>query len=180
MHEAYLSLGANLGDREAALSGAIDELGKPEHTEVAAVSAFYETSPVGYRLEHPFLNCAVKLRTSLPPPVLLEHCQRIEREFGRERNGGGGQMRCRTLDIDIILYGQLTLQTPGLVIPHPEATRRLFVLVPLAEIAQGIIIGGRAVEEWIELTRAEHPEQEIRRYPANSRGRRGFFPSSAR
>jgi len=165
MHEAYLSLGANLGDREAALRGAIDELGGLEHTDVAAVSAFYETSPVGFDSEHWFLNCAVCLHTSLPPPVLLEVCRSIEREFGRERDGGGGQLRDRTLDIDIILYGQLTLQTPGLTVPHPEATRRLFVLVPLAEIAQGIVIDGCAVEELIELTRAEHPEQKIRRHP---------------
>ena len=97
--------------------------------------------------------------------MLLEECKRIEREFWRERNGGEGQMRDRTLDIDIVLYGQLTLQTLGLVIPHPEATRRLFVLVPLAEIAQGIVIDRCAVEEWIELTREEHPEQKIRRHP---------------
>lgn len=165
MHEAYLSLGANLGDREAALRGAIDGLGKLQGTGVSAVSGFYETSPVGFASEHWFLNCVVKLRTNLPPPVLLEVCRRIEREFGRERDGGGGQMRDRKLDIDIVLYGQLTLLTPSLVIPHPEATRRLFVLVPLAEIAEGIVIGEHAVEEWIELVRAEHPEQEIRRYP---------------
>ena len=167
MHEAYLSLGANLGDREAALRGAIEELGKLEHTEVSAVSSFYETSPVGFSSGKLFLNCAVKLRTSLAPPVLLAECKRIEREFGRERNGGGEQMRDRTLDIDIVLYGQLTLQTPDLVIPHPEATRRLFVLVPLSEIAPGIVIGRHTIEEWIEHTRAQHPEQEIRRYPAN-------------
>lgn len=164
MHEAYLSLGANLGDREFTLRGAIKELGKLQHTDVAAVSSFYETSPVGVDSEHWFLNCVVRLRTNLPPPVLLEVCRRIEREFGRERNGGGGQMCDRTLDIDIILYGQLTLQTPGLVIPHPEATRRLFVLVPLAELAEGIVIGEHTVEEWIELVRAERPEQKIRRY----------------
>ena len=166
MHEAYLSLGANLGDREAALRGAINELGKLKHTEVAAVSGFYETGPVGFASEHWFLNCAVRLRTGLPPPQLLEQCQRIEREFGRERDAGrGGQARDRTLDIDIILYGQLTLLTPGLVIPHPEATRRLFVLVPLAELEGGIVIGEHTVEEWIGLVRAEHPEQQIRRYP---------------
>jgi len=165
MHEAYLSLGANLGDRETALHGAIGELGKLEGTNVAAVSGFYETSPVGFASEQLFLNCVVKLHTNLPPPVLLEVCRRIEREFGRERDGGGGQMRDRALDIDIILYGQLMLQTPSLAIPHPEATCRLFVLVPLAEIAQGIVIGEHTVEEWIELVRAEHPEQEIRRYP---------------
>ncbi len=166
MHEAYLSLGANLGDREAALRGAIDELGELEHTEVSAVSAFYETSPVGFSSDKLFLNCAVKLRTSLPPPKLLEECQRIEREFGRESDAGrGGQARDRTLDIDIILYGQLTLLTPDLVIPHPEATNRLFVLVPLSEIEAGLVINGRAIEEWIELACAEHPEQEVRRYP---------------
>ncbi len=164
MHEVYLSLGANLGDRETAIRGAIDELGKLQSTDVAAVSGFYETSAVGFVSEHRFLNCVVRLHTSLPPPVLLEVCRRIEREFGRERDGGGGQMRDRTLDIDIILYGELTLQTPGLVIPHPEATRRLFVLVPLAELEKGLVIGRRTVEKWIELVRKEHPEQEIRRY----------------
>jgi 2-amino-4-hydroxy-6-hydroxymethyldihydropteridine diphosphokinase len=165
MHEVYLSLGANVGDREAALRGAIDELGKLESTDVSAVSGFYETSPVGFTSEQWFLNCAVRLHTSLLPPQLLEVCRRIEREFGRERNGGGGQLRDRTLDIDIILYGQLTLLTPGLVIPHPEATRRLFVLLPLAELDKGIVIGEHTVEKWIDLVRAEHPEQEIHRYP---------------
>jgi 2-amino-4-hydroxy-6-hydroxymethyldihydropteridine diphosphokinase len=165
MHEAYLSLGANLGDRKAALRGAIDELGKLEDTEVSAVSALYETSPVGFSSDKLFLNCAVKLRTGLPPPMLLEQCQRIERKFGRERDETGERPRDRTLDIDIILYGQLTLLTPDLVIPHPETANRLFVLVPLAEIEEGLIINGRAVGEWIELARAEHPEQEVRRYP---------------
>ena len=164
MHEAYLSLGANLNDREAALRGAINELGKLENTDVSAISAFYETGPVGFSSDKLFLNCAVKLLTNLPPPQLLEVCKRIEREFGREKDADRGELRDRTLDIDLVLYGQLTLQTPDLVIPHPEATNRLFVLVPLAELAEGIVIDGRTIEEWIEHTRAQHSEQRIRRY----------------
>jgi len=165
VHEAYLSLGSNLGDREAALRGAIEQLRQLECTEVSAVSSFYESSPVGFVSAQWFLNCAVRILTRLPPPVLLDECERIEALFGREKQRGRrGEPGDRALDIDLILYEELTLFTWRLQIPHPEATRRLFVLLPLAELEPEIRLGEHTVEEWAELTRAEHPEQQVRLY----------------
>ena len=131
MHKlAYLSLGSNVGDRSANLNAAIDRiasLGK-----VIAVSSFYETEPVEFAAQPWFLNCAVALDTEKMPRQLLAAILAIEKDMGRRRVQKKGP---RTLDIDILLFGNSTIQAKGLTIPHPSMHERRFVLAPLAEIA---------------------------------------------
>lgn len=126
----YLSLGSNLGDREAYLRQAIMRL--ETAGEVRAVSSFYETEPVEFTEQSNFLNCAVGLQTSIPPDELMFRLLDIERSLGRERIQKKGP---RTIDIDILLYGERIVALPELSIPHPAMAQRRFVLEPLAEIA---------------------------------------------
>lgn len=127
----YLSLGSNLGDRAANLRLAISRLG--ELGVVSAVSSFYETEPVEVKSQQPwFLNCAVTLETDLMPKQLLSRALAIEQEMGRRRTEAKGP---RTIDIDIIFFGNAVVDTPDLTIPHPAMQQRRFVLAPLAEIA---------------------------------------------
>ena len=128
---AYLSLGSNMGDREQYLKDAIALL-EEERTKVTAVSDFIETEPVGYTKQAPFLNAAVALRTLRSPEELLELSASIEAKLGRERVMHWGP---RTIDLDIVLYGERIIQTEALTIPHIEMAKRLFVLEPLAQIA---------------------------------------------
>lgn len=128
---AYLSLGSNLGDREANLRAAIQAL--QSLGDIDAVSSVYETEPVDTDVSQPwFLNCIVALRTSLMPRRLLAGALAIEDSFGRRREQQKGP---RTLDIDIVLFNGLIVGARGLTIPHPAMHRRRFVLEPLAEIA---------------------------------------------
>jgi 2-amino-4-hydroxy-6-hydroxymethyldihydropteridine diphosphokinase len=128
---ALLGLGSNLGDREATLRSAIDALGSTDGIEVLAVSAFIVTDPVGRTDQPSFLNAAVKLRTVLSARELLQACLDIEGRHGRQRNERWGP---RTLDIDLLLFGDCTINEPGLRVPHPRMHERLFVLAPAAEI----------------------------------------------
>jgi 2-amino-4-hydroxy-6-hydroxymethyldihydropteridine diphosphokinase len=134
MHKrVYLSLGSNLGDRAAHLNAAIDRmnaLGK-----VMAVSSFYETEPVELTAQPWFLNCAVELDTEKMPKQLLAAILDIEKEMGRRRIQKKGP---RTLDIDILLFGNSIIKTKGLTIPHPAMHQRRFVLEPLAAIAPDV------------------------------------------
>jgi len=127
----YLSLGSNLGDRAANLREAIRRLG--ELGTVTAVSSFYETEPVEVMSRQPwFLNCAAALETELMPKQLLSRALAVEQAMGRRRRETKGP---RTIDIDIVLFGNSVMDTPELTIPHPAMERRRFVLAPLAEIA---------------------------------------------
>lgn len=127
----YLSLGSNLGDRAANLGAAITGLG--ELGEVKAVSSFYETEPVEVTSAQPwFLNCALALETEFMPKQLLARTLALEKSMGRRRTQGRSP---RTIDIDIILFGNNVVDTPDLTIPHSDMQRRRFVLAPLAEIA---------------------------------------------
>ena len=126
----YLSLGSNVGDREANLRGAIATLG--ELGEVTAVSSFYETEPVEFTAQPWFLNCAVAVRTELMPKSFLSRVMAIEQQMGRRRAQPKGP---RTLDIDILLFGNAVIRTAQLEVPHPAMQQRRFVLEPLAEIA---------------------------------------------
>src|ERR1051326_1702673 len=128
---AYLSLGSNLGDRAANLRQAIGRVG--ELGTVTAVSRFYETEPVEVISKQPwFLNCAIALETELMPKQLLSRALAIEQSMGRRRTEAKGP---RTIDIDIIFFGNAVVDTPELTIPHPALQQRRFVLAPLAEIA---------------------------------------------
>jgi 2-amino-4-hydroxy-6-hydroxymethyldihydropteridine diphosphokinase len=128
----YLGLGSNVGDREEHLRAAIEMLG--EHgVEVEAASSTYETEPVGEVLDQPdFLNAAIRIRTELEPEALLDVCKAIEVERGRML--AAGRHSPRSLDIDLLLLGDLELASERLELPHPEVTSRRFVLVPLLEL----------------------------------------------
>ena len=131
MHKVvYLSLGSNVGDRVANLKTAIERLGKLG--KVVAVSSFCETEPVEFAAQPWFLNCAVELDTEKMPKQLLAAILEIEKEMGRRRTQKKGP---RTLDIDILLFGNSIIKMKGLTIPHPAMRERRFVLEPLAEIA---------------------------------------------
>jgi len=127
----YFSLGSNLGDREANLREAIAALAD-EHVRVAKVSSFYETEPVDLREQPWFLNCVVEGETEAPAPELLRELRQIEARMGSRKLVPKGP---RLIDIDILLYGDHTIDTPELQVPHPRMHLRKFVLVPLAEIA---------------------------------------------
>lgn len=131
MHTAYLSIGANMGDKLAHLNQAITALKADPAIDVTAVSPFYQTEPVGGVVQDDFLNGAVALDTSLSPEGLLDVIQKIEQQQHRVRKIHWGP---RTIDLDIIFYDQETCQTPQLTLPHREAFNRRFVLVPLLDI----------------------------------------------
>jgi 2-amino-4-hydroxy-6-hydroxymethyldihydropteridine diphosphokinase len=129
----YLSLGSNVGDRAANLNAAIHRLGTTG--KVVQASSFYETEPVEFTAQPWFLNCAVELHSEQTPLQLMAALLEIEREMGRKRTQNKGP---RSIDIDILLFGELMVDTEGLTIPHPGMQERRFVLEPLAEIAPGI------------------------------------------
>jgi len=127
---AYLSLGSNIGNRERHLRHAISRL---ETTgRIASVSSFYETEPVEFVEQAWFLNCVVGVETTLTPAQLMASLLGIEQEMGRQRTREKGP---RTIDIDVLLFGDTILHSSGLTIPHPAMHQRRFVLEPLAEIA---------------------------------------------
>ena len=133
----YLSLGSTLGDREDMLRRAI-ALIEERVGAVQRVSSFIETEPWGFESEHPFLNAAVMVRTTLSPIECLDATQQIERELGRKKKSKGGIYHDRPIDIDLLLYGDLKLSTPRLTIPHPHMYERDFVMIPLREILPSI------------------------------------------
>ncbi len=133
----YLSLGSNLGDRQANLRTAVGKL--LNLGNVLTVSSIYETEPVEFTDQPWFLNCVALVQTEMLPKFFLEGIQEIEKEMGRQRTQPKGP---RTIDIDILLFGNATIDTPQLRVPHPAMTLRRFVLAPLAEIASDVKIPG--------------------------------------
>jgi 2-amino-4-hydroxy-6-hydroxymethyldihydropteridine diphosphokinase len=131
---AYIGLGSNLGDREAAIRAAAELIG------VDRLSSIVETEPWGYEDQPRFLNAVAELDTELPPRVLLELLLEVERQLGRERTGP--RYGPRTIDLDLLLYGGERIDEPGLEVPHPRLHERLFVLEPLAELAPDLQIPG--------------------------------------
>ena len=130
----YLSLGTNLGDKETNLLDAIEEIQK-RVGPVKAQSSFVKTPPWGFDSQNEFINAVVEVETLLDPFALLDTTQEIERLMGRGEKSKDGIYHDRLIDIDILVYGDSFINTPRLTIPHPLLSRRLFVLVPLAEIA---------------------------------------------
>jgi 2-amino-4-hydroxy-6-hydroxymethyldihydropteridine diphosphokinase len=137
---AYVALGSNLGDREATIRAALAELDASPGVAVAAVSTLVETDPVGYLDQPRFVNAAVAVETELGPRELLDRLLAVERDLGRTREGP--RFGPRTIDLDLLLYGDLAVDEPGLVVPHPRLLERLFVLEPLAELAPSRKIPG--------------------------------------
>ena len=130
---AYVGLGSNLAGPEAQVRQAMDDLGGLPETALTARSALYRTAPVGPVDQPDFVNAVVRLETRLAPRALLRSLQALELAHGRHRDGT--RWGPRTLDLDILLYGDEQVREPGLRIPHPEMARRAFVLVPLADVA---------------------------------------------
>jgi 2-amino-4-hydroxy-6-hydroxymethyldihydropteridine diphosphokinase len=137
---AYVGLGANLGDRERTLREAVAALGAEEEIEITAVSTLRETEPVGVGKQPLFLNGAAALDTTLEASELLDRLLVVEQRFGRIRVIG--EHGPRTLDLDLLLYGDEQIDEPGLVVPHPRLHQRRFVLEPLAELDPGLVIPG--------------------------------------
>jgi len=137
----YVGLGSNLGDREEMLRRALELLDAEPGVEVAAVSAFRETDPVDYEDQPKFLNAAARLETSLSPRALLDRMLALEQHLGRTRDGGP-RFGPRTLDLDLLVYGDEVVDEPGLTVPHPRLRERRFVLEPLAELDPDLEIAG--------------------------------------
>jgi 2-amino-4-hydroxy-6-hydroxymethyldihydropteridine diphosphokinase len=136
---AFVGLGSNLGDRESTLRAAVGRLRGLAGTEVRGVSRFRDTEPVGYLDQPRFLNGAVELETALSPQALLAALLELERAFGRDRAASPPQGP-RTLDLDLLLYGEDTIAEPGLEVPHPRLHERRFVLEPLAELDPALVV----------------------------------------
>ena len=152
MTRAYVGLGANLGDRERTLRAAVDALAAEEGIEVVSVSTLRETEPVGVGEQPRFLNGAAELETTLTARELLDRLLAVEQRFGRVRIPG--EHGPRTLDLDLLLYGDEVIDEPGLTVPHPRLHERRFVLEPLAELAPGLLVPGRGDME--SLLRGVH------------------------
>lgn len=134
MPTAYVALGANLGDRLTTLQRAIDRLG--DIGSVEAISPVFETDPVGFAAQLSFLNAVARVETSLPAPALMGQLLAIEAELGRERSFPNAP---RTMDLDLLFYDDLIVDTTLLVLPHPRLHERAFVLVPLATVAPNLV-----------------------------------------
>lgn len=152
---AYVALGANLGDAQASVRQAVHALNQLPQTRVAQASSLYRTAPVvsgpaGPDAGPDYINAVVALDTALPALDLLDQLQALEQAAGRERSYRDAP---RTLDLDLLLYGQSCIESPRLTVPHPRMGQRAFVLVPLAEIAPGLVtlaqlraVAGQAIE----------------------------------
>jgi 2-amino-4-hydroxy-6-hydroxymethyldihydropteridine diphosphokinase len=136
---AFVGIGSNLGDREAHLSRAIELLSAEDAIEVSGVSQIRETEPVGPVEQGPFLNAAVQVETELAPRELLDRLLDIERRMGRVRRERFGP---RTIDLDLLLYGDEVVEEPGLTVPHPRLKERRFALEPLSDLDPGLTIPG--------------------------------------
>jgi 2-amino-4-hydroxy-6-hydroxymethyldihydropteridine diphosphokinase len=131
LQEAYVALGANLGERESSLVDAIYRLMNDHDLEIRSISSAYETAPVGYTDQPSFLNMVLCLVTDLEPMTLLRRLLEIEQEMGRVRDVRWGP---RNIDLDLLVYGEVFLNTPELTLPHPRMGQRAFVLVPLRDV----------------------------------------------
>lgn len=154
--DAYIGIGSNLGDRAAHIRHAHRRLGELPDTDLTAASAVHETAPVGPIAQGPYLNAVARLSTALEPATLLAclHAIELERQRDRAREQRWGP---RTLDLDILLLGDLVHAEPGLTIPHPRLHERTFVLVPLAELAPELTLpgSGRTVQQLLASLTAE-------------------------
>ena len=142
MTRAYVGIGSNLGNPRKTIADALDLLRAEAGIELLAVSSLRETDPVGYESQPKFLNGAAALETELPPRKLLERLLAIEQLLGRIRRDTP-RYGPRTIDLDLLLYGQETLAEPGLTVPHPRLHERRFALEPLVELDPALEIPGR-------------------------------------
>ena len=148
MHDVYLGLGSNLGDREAALRNALAAIDALAGTSLASASSIYETAPMGQQDQDAYLNMAAKIVTSLEPLPLVTELQQIEADLGRPAPEHRRHWGPREIDIDVLLFGSKVIKKPGLTVPHPGMHTRWFVLKPLADIAPAVIhpVLGRSIQ----------------------------------
>jgi 2-amino-4-hydroxy-6-hydroxymethyldihydropteridine diphosphokinase len=142
---AYVALGSNLGDRDGTIRAAVATLAAVPGVEVVAVSSLRETDPIGFLDQPRFLNGAAAVETTLAPGELLRTLLEVERSLGRTRDGP--PQGPRTIDLDLLLYGDRVVDEPGLELPHPRLHERRFVLEPLAELAPGLEVPGKGKVE---------------------------------
>jgi len=139
---AYIGLGANLGERERTIAAALRRIDEDERTSLLRSTVPIETDPVGYTDQPRFFNAAASLATTRSPRELLDLLLEIERDLGRVR-GEGPRYGPRTIDLDLLLYGDETIDEDVLEVPHPRLHERRFVLEPLAELDPGLVVPGR-------------------------------------
>jgi len=149
MTEALLALGGNVGNSRAILDRAVALLCDGSEVRLTARSSYYRTPPWGFKYQSPFINLCIAVETTLSPRELLARAQAVELQLGRDR-AHEKRWGPRTADIDIITYGDLTVDELGLTLPHPRLFERAFVLLPLAEISPDRVIGGRKVRDALD------------------------------
>ena len=138
---AFVGLGANLGDREKMMRSALERLSAEPGVELVAVSSFRDTAPIGITDQPRFLNAAAAVETTLSAHDLLDRLLAIERRLGRTREGP--RFGPRTIDLDLLLYGDERIEEEGLEVPHPRLHERLFALEPLADLEPELVVPGR-------------------------------------
>ena len=157
---SYLSIGSNIGDREDYLNKSIEKIRCISKTRLLKVSSFYETPAWGLTDQQDFLNACVEISTELSPYELLENLQSIELDLHRQRSVRWGP---RTIDIDILTFGDIICEDKNLIIPHPLIAQRAFVLVPLFELNPDLVIGYKSVKDMID----DIDVSEIKEYKSN-------------
>jgi 2-amino-4-hydroxy-6-hydroxymethyldihydropteridine diphosphokinase len=160
MVEAYIGIGSNLGDRRDLCSRALGLLGMLPHSRLIAYSSAYETEPVGEAVGGPFLNLVARVDTELPVRRLLLILQETERGLGRDIERRLGP---RTMDLDLLFYGEQVIHDGDLVVPHPRLHERRFVLIPLAELTRNLVhpVLGQAVSTLLAAIRDPHGVQRL-------------------
>jgi 2-amino-4-hydroxy-6-hydroxymethyldihydropteridine diphosphokinase len=158
--KTFVGLGSNLGEREISIRRAVEEMGKIPRTVFVRVSSLYDTDPVGEVVQPPFLNAVAWLETELTARELLWNLLLIERRLGRVRTMKWGP---RTIDLDLLFFGEAAIDEPGLTVPHPEAHRRGFVLAPLVELDP----------DFVHPVSGERACKLLRRLPAEPAVRKG-------
>ena len=147
-YDAIIAMGSNIGDKAGHIDAAVAAFTADGLVRVVARSANYRTAPWGVTDQDWFVNACMTVATDLPVRALLERCQSVERQIGRERTIKWGP---RIIDLDILTYRDLELADPDLVLPHPHMTKRAFVLRPLLDVAPHLMIGGHTVGHWLSL-----------------------------
>jgi len=158
MSRAYLGIGTNMGDRLSNLNDAIDYIKQFENTEIVKISKIYETRPWGYTNQNDFLNLCISINTNLNPEELLQKCLEVELNLKRERIIRWGP---RTIDIDILIYDDIICNGEKLTLPHPRIQERAFVLIPLIDLKEDLMIKGILLKEWLNELDAEEVKEYI-------------------
>lgn len=160
----HVAVGANLGDRDATFAAVIQAIEAEPEILLIAASPVFETEPVGPEGQAAYLNAALKLRTWLSPQALLFCLQRIEVELGRDRRAESERWGPRHIDLDILFFGDRCIEAPELVVPHPRAHERAFVMLPLAELDPDFVHPQLGVSV-IEIARSRPDRDQVRSWP---------------